>query len=94
MPKIVGANIFVWSQQQIVWRQKIVSRQTISFGRQKKLFPGARKKNASKIFDLLTVQTPHDVIQDLKGNVDNFHIYAFGGIKKTSEWLQKENYYV
>ena len=52
------------------------------------------KENASKIFDLLTVQTPHDVIQDLKGNVDNFHIYAFGGIKKTSEWLQKENYYV
>jgi methylenetetrahydrofolate reductase (NADPH) len=52
------------------------------------------KKNASKIFDLLTVQTPHDVIQELKGNVDNFHIYAFGGIKKTSEWLQKENYYV
>ena len=52
------------------------------------------KKNASKIFDLLTVQTPHDVIQELKGKVDNFHIYAFGGIKKTSEWLQKENYYV
>jgi methylenetetrahydrofolate reductase (NADPH) len=52
------------------------------------------KKNASKIFDLLTVQTPHNVIQELKGNVDNFHIYAFGGIKKTSEWLQKENYYV
>ena len=52
------------------------------------------KKNASKIFDLLTVQTPNDVIQELRSNVDNFHIYAFGGIKKTNEWLEKENYYV
>ena len=52
------------------------------------------KKNASKIFDLLTVQTPNDVIQELRNNVDNFHIYAFGGIKKTNEWLEKENYYV
>jgi methylenetetrahydrofolate reductase (NADPH) len=52
------------------------------------------KKNASKIFDLLSVQTPDEVIQELKGSVDNFHIYAFGGIKKTNEWLTKENYYV
>jgi len=52
------------------------------------------KKNASKIFDLLTIQTPDDVIQELKNKVENFHIYAFGGIKKTNEWLQKENYYV
>ena len=52
------------------------------------------KKNASKIFDLLTVHTPNDVIQELRNNVDNFHIYAFGGIKKTNEWLEKENYYV
>jgi hypothetical protein len=37
---------------------------------------------------------PDDVIQELKGSVDNFHIYAFGGIKKTNEWLTKENYYV
>ena len=41
-----------------------------------------------------TVQTPDDVIQELSSKVDNFHIYAFGGIKKTNEWLQKENYYV
>jgi methylenetetrahydrofolate reductase (NADPH) len=52
------------------------------------------KKNASKIFDLLTVQTPDGVIQELKNKVENFHIYAFGGINKTKEWLQKENYYV
>ena len=52
------------------------------------------KKNASKIFDLLTVQTPDDVIQELKENVEHFHIYAFGGIKKANEWLEKENYYV
>ena len=52
------------------------------------------KKNASKIFDLLTVQTPDDVIQELKAKVDNFHIYAFGGIKKANDWLEKENYYV
>ena len=52
------------------------------------------KKNASKIFDLLTVQTPDEVIQELRNKVDHFHIYAFGGIKKTNEWLQKENYYV
>ena len=37
------------------------------------------KKNASKILDLLSVQTPDEVIQELKDSVDNFHIYAFGG---------------
>jgi methylenetetrahydrofolate reductase (NADPH) len=52
------------------------------------------KKNASRILDLLSVQTPDEVIQELKSSVDNFHIYAFGGIKKTNEWLTKENYYV
>ena len=52
------------------------------------------KKNAGKIFDLLNVQTPDDVIQEVKDKVNNFHIYAFGGIKKTKEWLEKENYYV
>jgi methylenetetrahydrofolate reductase (NADPH) len=52
------------------------------------------KKNAGKIFDLLKVQTPDEVIQEVKNNVNNFHIYAFGGIKKTKEWLEKENYYV
>jgi|TARA_B110000967_G_scaffold209995_1_gene269364 methylenetetrahydrofolate reductase (NADPH) len=52
------------------------------------------KKNATKILDLLSVQTPDEVIHELKDSVDNFHIYAFGGIKKTNEWLTKENYYV
>ena len=52
------------------------------------------KKNASKILDLLSVQTPDEVIKELRGSVENFHIYAFGGIKKTNEWLTKENYYV
>ena len=52
------------------------------------------KKNVSKVFDLLSVQTPDNVIQELKNKVKNFHIYAFGGTKKTKEWLQKENYYV
>lgn len=52
------------------------------------------KKNAGKIFDLLSVQTPDEVIQKVNHKVTNFHIYAFGGIKKTKEWLEKENYYV
>jgi methylenetetrahydrofolate reductase (NADPH) len=52
------------------------------------------KKNAGKIFDLLSVQTPDEVIRKVNYKVTNFHIYAFGGIKKTKEWLEKENYYV
>ena len=52
------------------------------------------KQNAGKIFDLLNIQTPDGVIQEVRDNVNNFHIYAFGGIKKTKEWLEKENYYV
>ena len=27
------------------------------------------------------------IIQELKNKVENFHIYAFGGIKITSDWL-------
>jgi len=37
----------------------------------------------------LNVQTPDEVIQEVKNNVNNFHIYAFGGIKKNKRMVRK-----
>ena len=33
-----------------------------------------------------------DLINELKGSTDNFHIYTFGGLKETNSWLAKNNY--
>ena len=50
------------------------------------------KSNASKALDLLKPSDPNDLINKLKGSTDNFHIYTFGGLKETNEWLAKNNY--
>ena len=50
------------------------------------------KSNASKALDLLKPSDPNDLIKKLKGSAENFHIYTFGGLKETNQWLAKNNY--
>ena len=50
------------------------------------------KSNASKALDLLKSSDPNDLISNLKGYTENFHIYTFGGLKETNKWLAKNNY--
>ena len=50
------------------------------------------KSNASKALDLLKSSDPNDLIEKLKGSTKNFHIYTFGGLKETNNWLAKNNY--
>ncbi|OUW60365.1 MAG: methylenetetrahydrofolate reductase [Candidatus Pelagibacter sp. TMED203] len=50
------------------------------------------KSNASKALDLLKPSDPNDLISKLKSSTGNFHIYTFGGLKETNEWLTKNKY--
>ena len=50
------------------------------------------KSNASKALDLLKPSDPNDLIKKLKDSTENFHIYTFGGLKETNQWLAKNNY--
>ena len=42
--------------------------------------------------DLLKPRDPNDIIENLKGSTNNFHIYTFGGLKETNKWLMENNY--
>ena len=50
------------------------------------------KSNAIKAVDLLKPRDPNDIIENLKGTTNNFHIYTFGGLKETNKWLMENNY--
>jgi methylenetetrahydrofolate reductase (NADPH) len=50
------------------------------------------KSNATKAVDLLKPKDPNDLIENLKTLTENFHIYTFGGLKETNQWLEKNNY--
>jgi len=50
------------------------------------------KSNVSKAVDLLKPRDPNDIIEKLKDSTENFHIYTFGGLKETNEWLTENNY--
>jgi len=50
------------------------------------------KSNLTKAFDLLKPRDPNDIIEKLKGVTENFHIYTFGGLKETNQWLKENNY--
>ena len=50
------------------------------------------KSNVGKALDLLKPSDPNDLIGKLKGSTKNFHIYTFGGLKETNNWLAKNNY--
>ena len=50
------------------------------------------KSNVTKAVDLLKPRDPKDIIENLKGTTENFHIYTFGGLKETNKWLTENNY--
>ena len=50
------------------------------------------KSNVTKAVDLLKPRDPNDIIEKLKDSSENFHIYTFGGLKQTNEWLMENNY--
>jgi len=50
------------------------------------------KSNVTKTLDLLKPKDPNNIIENLKGSTDNFHIYTFGGLKETNKWLVENNY--
>jgi methylenetetrahydrofolate reductase (NADPH) len=50
------------------------------------------KSNASKAVDLFKPRKPDDMIEKIKSVSKNFHIYTFGGLNETNEWLSENNY--
>ena len=50
------------------------------------------KSNVTKAVDLFKPRDPNDIIKKLEVKTNNFHIYTFGGLKETNDWLIKNNY--
>ena len=50
------------------------------------------KSNASKAIDLFKPRKPDDMIEKIKSVSQNFHIYTFGGLNETNQWLSEKNY--
>lgn len=49
---------------------------------------GAFSRQSRKLTQLATLQTPDYLIDALQPYVDQFHIFPFGGLKRTREWLE------
>ncbi len=47
---------------------------------------GLRHQSA-RLGQLLTVQTPDYLIDGLSDRIDHFHIYTFGGVQRSRDWL-------
>ena len=50
------------------------------------------KSNFSKAIDLLKPKDPNDLVDKIKEHTKYFHIYTFGGLKETNNWLKENNY--
>ncbi len=50
------------------------------------------KSNFSKAIDLLKPKDPNDLVDKIKEHTKHFHIYTFGGLKETNNWLKENNY--
>ena len=50
------------------------------------------KSNFSRAIDLLKPKDPNDLVDKIKGHTKHFHIYTFGGLKETNNWLKENNY--
>lgn len=48
---------------------------------------GAFSRQSRKLTQLATLQTPDYLIDALQPHIDQFHIFPFGGIKRTADWL-------
>lgn len=45
------------------------------------------KQQSSQLGQLLTVQTPDYLVDALGDRVDQFHVYTFGGLQRSRDWL-------
>jgi len=45
------------------------------------------RNQSGRLGKLLTVQTPDYLVDGLAGRIDHCHIYTFGGVKRSSDWL-------
>jgi methylenetetrahydrofolate reductase (NADPH) len=45
------------------------------------------RQQSGRLGKLLTVQTPDYLVDTLEGRIHHFHLYTFGGVKRTVEWL-------
>ena len=50
------------------------------------------KSNFSRAIDLLRPKDPNDLVDKIKEHTKHFHIYTFGGLKETNNWLKENNY--
>ena len=50
------------------------------------------KSNFSRAIDLLKPKDPNDLVDKIKDHTKHFHIYTFGGLKETNNWLKENNY--
>ena len=50
------------------------------------------KSNFSRAIDLLKPKDPNDLVDQIKEHTKYFHIYTFGGLKETNNWLKENNY--
>ncbi|MDA9744718.1 methylenetetrahydrofolate reductase [Candidatus Pelagibacter sp.] len=50
------------------------------------------KSNFSRAIDLLKPKDPNDLVDKIKEHTKYFHIYTFGGLKETNNWLKENKY--
>ena len=50
------------------------------------------KSNFSRAIDLLKPKDPNELVDKIKEHTKYFHIYTFGGLKETNNWLKENNY--
>ena len=50
------------------------------------------KSNFSRAIDLLKPKDPNDLVDKIKDHTQHFHIYTFGGLRETNNWLKENNY--
>ncbi|NEQ43624.1 MAG: hypothetical protein F6K00_08720 [Leptolyngbya sp. SIOISBB] len=45
------------------------------------------RHQSGRLGKLLTVQTPDYLVDGLAGRIDHFHLYTFGGLQRSGDWL-------
>jgi methylenetetrahydrofolate reductase (NADPH) len=45
------------------------------------------RHQSGRLGKLLTVQSPDYLVDGLAGRIEHFHIYTFGGVKRSTDWL-------
>lgn len=45
------------------------------------------RQQSGRLGKLLTMQTPDDLVDGLSDRIEHFHIYTFGGVKRSCDWL-------